>query len=524
MTTLWLYHACPAARAHVSFRMERTALLSDSQQETTALDTLRLLAARPAAAACIASLRASADSEYEMHRTKVPTQCLLAFPSLEGLDPGPSFDLVGPLEPVWQHTQLQRLSLHNRDLSGNWAGVARLSQLQQLDLGSVDLAEVVLALPALAGRLTAVTLHCYASSSSPASWLPIADLANLQSLTLYIPEMGNIAAQLPTIAPGLQSLALYAGGLTAAPPQLAACSRLARLELGTMTRGFALASLSVLSSLDSLQHLAITFFAASDVVPVILSQLSALMHLTLRAQFARGYTRLQPLTLLRELSISASGIEEQEPAQLAATLAALPALTSLSLTGGSSHCFWAPTWRAVVQMTQLRALALACCDNELLPAALSSLQALTRLSLEMSTFYTQPLGTVASLEHLRPLAGTLADLSLAGWRLTAIPPVLTALTTLTRLDRSHNTISGGWEQLRELPRLRRMKAPGQRTAPMHLHRWPTAAIIIAIASLVLGALTVVLAAMARGGRVQWWPCGACYIGMILLPRLVSRMM
>ncbi len=152
------------------------ATLSQSQLDAALLGTLHLLADHPAAAACVTSLAASPGSNYERRPGEVDTQCLLAFPSLEVLDPGPSFALSGSLEPVWQLTRLTHLSLHSRDLSGDWAGIARLSQLQHLDLSSFDLAAVVPALPALASTLTSMVLHDIMRRISPVSWAALAQL------------------------------------------------------------------------------------------------------------------------------------------------------------------------------------------------------------------------------------------------------------------------------------------------------------------------------------------------------------
>ncbi|KAL4452196.1 hypothetical protein ABPG75_007858 [Micractinium tetrahymenae] len=421
------------ARAHVAFG-EAPATLSESQHKAALLDLLRQLAELPAVAACVASLGGSSRCGSARHLGEVPTRCLLAFPSLEGLQGGRSFKPAGPVDPLWQLTKLTHLSLDGWKLEGSWAGITRLSQLRKLYLSGVELAVIVPVLPALR-RLTALTLHCY-TSSSPASWVPLSQLTGLQSLVLYIPALGNVPELLPGLGPSLQALVLYAGGQTSAPPQLAACSRLTRLELGAGLGHHAIlavASLSLLSALNSLQCLRITAWSTDPhVVPAVLSELSTLTHLSLHARFRSGWVRLQPLALLQELSIQGGSMEEWAAAELAATLAAMSSITSLSLSGISTSPFWGPTWQAVVQMMQLRALALDSCERGPLPPALSSLRALSRLSLTcIFAPEPPPREAVASLEHLRPLAGTLADLSLSGWQCTSIPPVLTALTALT---------------------------------------------------------------------------------------------
>ncbi|KAL4452198.1 hypothetical protein ABPG75_007860 [Micractinium tetrahymenae] len=81
-----------------------------------------------------------------------------------------------------------------------------------------------------------------------------------------------------------------------------------------------------------------------------------------------------------------------------------------------------------------------------LPAEVSALQALTSLSLGWCPEHHRH-DAVASLAHLRPLAGTLADLNLSHWGLIEVPSALTALSSLTRLNLSHNRIVGGWERL-----------------------------------------------------------------------------
>ena len=194
-------------------------------------------------------------------------------------------------------------------------------------------------------------------------------------------------------------------------------------------------------------------------MPLILSELDTLTHLSMHAQVAAGFSRLQPLTQLRELSIGVRCMQRRDVAELAATLAAAPRVTSLGLSGSTFYS-WAPAWRAVVQMTQLRALAVDNCDAGPLPAGISSLAVLTRLDLgRHSSELQQEAIVVDSLQHLPPLAGTLAHLSLAGWQLTAIPPALAALTALTRLDMSGSDIRAGWEELRALPHLGRFVPP-----------------------------------------------------------------
>ena len=394
----------------------------------------------------------------------VPTDLLLAFPALEGLEVGPSLKIFGPLQPLWQLPQLRRLSLECYRLSGSWEGLARLPCLRRLELQRrLDPEPALSMLPALASHLTALTLDA-SYHDVPAGWAALAQLTSLQSLALIngIPDSvwsDDMAAQLPARAPTLESLALHARGLMQAPPQLAACSRLTRLGLGG-SRGdeqaswIAGSSLSVLGALTRVQHLAVSAKPRGPVPPV-LSELSALTHLSLHAQLVEGFSRLQPLTLLRELSISVWCLEWRQAADLKVTLAAASRVTSLGLTG--SFYIPDPAWRAALRMTQLCALAMDPDDAGPLPAGISSLAVLTRLSLgRRSDAWREEEATVVdSLVHLRLLAGTLAHLSLANWQLTAIPPTLAALTALTRLDLSGNDIRAGWDGLRALPRLGR---------------------------------------------------------------------
>ncbi|KAL4452189.1 hypothetical protein ABPG75_007851 [Micractinium tetrahymenae] len=484
------------ARAHLSFRETPTTYREMRQRRRAVPATLRKLAASPVDT-CVTSLGASPGSALAYHTIEVPTRCLLAFPSLEGLEGGPAFLPQGPLEPLWQLTKLRHLRLNGWGLAGNWAGVTRLPQLQQLELVErFDMAAVVSALPALAPRLTALMLHASRDSKRPASWAALAQLTGLHSLVLHLPEPGNVAAQLPALVASLQCLGLYAGGLAAAPPQLAACSRLTRLELGTGPGHgvqFSVASLSVLGALIHLQHLAISAWADSDAVPAVLSELSELTHLSLHARFTTGYAHLQPLTLLQELSISTLWLGQGEGAALVAALHTASQLTSLRLHGADLLRSLDPTWQPILQMTQLQALGLDECYCGPLPAGISSLQALTSLSLGRRSYH-QEQEAVASLEHLRPLAGSLADLSLKDWEITAIPPVLTALTALTHLDLSDNPISGGLDHLRELPRLRRLE-PLRRD----LHNWRHGLTVVAALHLAANCRTM------RAASLRWFP-------------------
>ncbi|KAL4426080.1 hypothetical protein ABPG77_002666 [Micractinium sp. CCAP 211/92] len=355
------------ARAHVSFRADIVTLY-DSRRKTAVPSMLRLLAARPAAAASVTSLSACRSTWPDGFPCEVPTRCLLAFPSI-GLQCGFDFLLVGPVEPLWQLAQLQRLKLRGYYLSGDWTGIACLSQLQHLELEDpFDAAAVVSALPHLASCLTLLALKDYSITAAPISWVALKQLSRLQSLTLSMRELGSVAAQLSALGPGLQSLKLVGSDLAAAPPQLPACSRLIRLELNSFDRTFAVHSLSVLSSLSTLQHLTISLVMEHEPVPAVLSQLTALTHLSLYAKFSTAFSNLQHLTLLEELSIGGSSMEEWQAAELAATLEALPSVTSLTLYNITMRPSWDPAWRAILQMTQLRALALDSCNCEPLTA------------------------------------------------------------------------------------------------------------------------------------------------------------
>ncbi|KAL4426081.1 hypothetical protein ABPG77_002667 [Micractinium sp. CCAP 211/92] len=434
------------ARAHVSFRAD-TVTLYDSRRKTAVPSMLRLLAARPAAAASVTLLSACRSTWPDGFPCEVPTRCLLAFPSIEGLQCGFDFLLVGPVEPLWQLTQLQRLKLRGYYLSGDWTGIACLSQLQHLELEDpFDAAAVPL--PAGVSNLQALTRLSLGWRPAHQQQQAATGLEHLRSLAGTLADLNLAGRHLAAIPPVLTaltaltrlnlshnsikggwgqlqalprlrkldpaSLTFIGGGLAAAPPQLAACSRLTRLKLGSLERIFAVDSLSVLGSLHSLQHLTISLLLDVDAVPAVLSQLSKLTHLSLQASCSTGFSNLQPLTLLEELSIFGTNMQEWQAAELAATLAALPSVTSRALSSLSIQPSWDPAWRAILQMTQLRALALDCCACEPPPAGLSNLQALTRLSLGMRLdLRQQPAAT--GLEHLHPLAGTLDDLSLTSY-------------------------------------------------------------------------------------------------------------
>lgn len=480
-----------AARAHVTCRQPA---LAQPRRWAPVPAVLGQLAARPAAAACVVSLGSSPGEALGSSHWKVPTHQLLALPSLEGLEGGPDFLLKGPLEPLWQLTRLQLLQLNCWALSGNWGGMAHLPRLRRLELAErVHSVPALYELPALACRLTALTVHG-SYGDVDAGWVPLARLTSLVSLAVLFPSVlwpDDLAAQLPALAPSLEALALYSSGLDQAPPQLAACSKLTRLELGKERALISGTSLSVLGALTRLQHLAVSETTAG---PDVLSELSALTHLSLNAHFGREFSRLQPLTLLRELNMSVVCLRQREAAELAAALAAASRVTSLGLSD-SMFFSWAPAWRSVLQMTQLRALALNNCDHGPLPAGISALPALTSLSLGRRSYAPQQEATVVdSLQHLLPLAGTLAHLSLANWKLTAIPPTLAALTALSHIDLSGNDISGGWGELRTLPRLCKVEPRLEFQADK------------------LGPLKVLLATLASGiaaslllrADVPWW--------------------
>ncbi|KAL4452216.1 hypothetical protein ABPG75_007878 [Micractinium tetrahymenae] len=457
----WLRHY--RVRAHLKLVIPQA--LATSNTAAAASATLHPLATCPAVAGCIASLSGAAPSPG-MH---LPTPCLAPFCSLERLDfLHGLFGLQGSLEPLWHLQGLRRLSLAGGGLIGEWAGISRLSRLESLDLCEHNMRAVAGALPAL-GCLTELDISD--DGEEQVDWSPLTALQRLQVLSLQLERKGNVAAQLPALARTLRRLALDAGNLAAIPPELAVCTGLTRLEVScnpdnawvaAQQAGFSIASLSHLATLTHLHHLSMSILDRdSSDLPEVLSTLTALTHLSLGDVFQEGWEHLRPLKHLQELLLDNVHLLAESAAELAGALSALPVLRTLSLD--SMDFFeggWGDVWPALVRVTRLQALNLGWCDAAPLPPQITDMRELSSLSLRYCPEDDTP-QAAASLEHLRPLAGTLADLDLSSWHMTELPPVLTALTSLTHLDLSGNRIAGGWEQLQALPLLVRLDMQSQ---------------------------------------------------------------
>lgn len=383
--------ACPtvgcaaAARAHVSLAQGPGARLRSLASAALASIRLLQLARAQASAACIVSLQCGPESGLNVF-----AQPMLAFTALERLC-WLGGSLLGSIDPLWALARLTRLAFTSTSATGSWSGLSRLVQMRQLGpLYRCDQAAMVAALPHLA-RLTALDVVCdwLEGPSSSAGWRNVGLLSRLASLDLSASRAACVLQHLPA---SLTHLSLHTDDLGGIPHKLSRCTALDSLVLAhermvndNLIEPFPIDCFSHLAALPRLRLLSLeSCLLAPPEVPPALSALSALTFLKFDdTGIAGGWGRLAALPRLQALAVS--GLLDEVPA-----LPSIPTLTSLSLSVGSPVPTAVRNFDTLASQTQLVELSLEDCGLYALPPAISLLTALTKLNLKHNFFAPDP--------------------------------------------------------------------------------------------------------------------------------------
>ncbi|KAL4425469.1 hypothetical protein ABPG75_009485 [Micractinium tetrahymenae] len=411
------------------------------------------------AAACVVSLASSGGSEGQV--SAVPLAPVARFHALERLHAERLY-LAGSADHLWGLTRLRSLKLDDSFDSGSFAGLSRLSCLDELQLGRCSsVAEVARALASLAS-LTSLAVSPIGGGIA-ANWRQLTALSQLEELALdCLADISEVAPLFPALSPRLRSLWLTAEGLPDVPAQLSACSGLTNLMLQNSNSFVGpaaptAAGLQALASLTGLQQLALRWHCTLSGAEACsaLAALPALTSIELAYTLSSdGWQGLSSLRHLRTATLEGCKLPGLSP------LLGLASLMRLDLSSNflNAVAVFQPGAVAAHHMldtsgletcTQLRELSFEYCKQQTLPASLSVLQGLTALNLSGNT-----LG--GGWEHLRPLQ-LLARLDLHYCHQPAVPASLSTLTLLTHLNLSSNRIGGGWDHLRPLQQLACLK-------------------------------------------------------------------
>lgn len=328
-----------------------------------------------------------------LHQLPTLAEQLPAFTALESLDLSLG-KLLGSVEAVWGLPRLTHLSFDGTLTSGSWRGLRRLSQLRSIGpLLNSDHTAVAAALPSLPGLTRLEVARALPGTGGNCNWSGVRALSQLQTLVLNCARGAHVLQHLPPAS--LRHLTLITNDLAAIPAHLSRCTHLESLELKH-------------------NHALPLSLPWANLPPSCFSHLAPLAHL--RSLGLADYHLFPPL--------------------VPEALSALSSLTLLLLEGVNVAGGW----------QHLQGLPLQHMYFERVPLPhFPALPTLTSLILTKPTNLPHP--TDVQLYHCLAPQTQLKWLSLDTCRLSAVPPVLTLLTQLTRLDLSDNPITGGLEHL-----------------------------------------------------------------------------